>query len=112
LVVPTYVNGTHTNETGNPGNYEQIPALAERGKLRIERFLTEVDDLIGDKPFVAGDAFTVADINLLVLIDFAKWRKLSLPDNATRARSTVAKASYPTRPRPGKTSGALLSLVP
>ena len=69
-----------------PGNYEQIPALAERGKLRIERFLTEVDDLIGDKPFVAGDAFTVADIDLLVLIDFATWRKLSLPQNATRAR--------------------------
>ena len=68
------------------GNYEQIPALAERGKLRIERFLREVDDLVGDKPFVAGDAFTVADIDLLVLIDFATWRKLSLPEDATRAR--------------------------
>ena len=51
-------------------------------------------------------------IDLLVLIDFATWRKLSLPENAARARSTVAKASYPTRPRPGKTSGALLLLVP
>jgi glutathione S-transferase len=45
---------------------------------------------------VAGDAFTVADINLLVLIDFAKWRKLSLPDNATRARRWYDAVS--TRP--------------
>ena len=30
-------------------NYDQIPALAERGKQRIERFLAEVDDLVGEK---------------------------------------------------------------
>ena len=69
-----------------PVSYDQIPALAERGKQRIERFLAEVDDLVGEKPFVAGDAFTVADIDLLVLIDFAAWRKLALPEDATHAR--------------------------
>ena len=69
-----------------PINYDQIPALAERGKQRIERFLAEVDDLVGEKPFVAGDAFTVADIDLLVLIDFAAWRKLVLAEDAIHAR--------------------------
>ena len=69
-----------------PVNYDQIPALADRGKQRIERFLAEVDDLVGEKPFVAGDAFTVADIDLLVLIDFAAWRKLVLPEDAIHAR--------------------------
>ena len=45
-----------------------------------------MDDLVGEKPFVAGDEFTVADIDLLVLIDFAAWRKLALPEDATHAR--------------------------
>ncbi len=70
--------------TGSVG-YEQIPELAERGKLRVQHFLQGIDDLIGEKPFVAGDNFSVADIDLLVLVDFVAWRKLSLPENATNA---------------------------
>ena len=69
-----------------PVNYDQIPELAERGKQRIERFLDEVDNLVGEKPFVAGDYYSVADIDLLVLIDFAAWRKLKLPEDAINAR--------------------------
>ncbi|GIT47906.1 MAG: hypothetical protein Ct9H300mP13_7020 [Gammaproteobacteria bacterium] len=62
-------------------------------------FLAEVDDLVGEKPFVAGDAFTVADIDLLVLIDFAAWRKLALPEDATHARRWYDAVS--ARPSPG-----------
>ena len=69
-----------------PHNYDQIPELADRGKLRVQRFLEEIDQVIGDKPYVAGDRFSVADIDLLVLIDFSAWRKLSLPAGATNAR--------------------------
>ena len=69
-----------------PHDYDQIPELADRGKLRVQRFLKEIDQVIGDKPYVAGDRFSVADIDLLVLIDFSAWRKLSLPAGATNAR--------------------------
>ena len=69
-----------------PHDYDQIPDLADRGKLRVQRFLEEIDQVIGDKPYVAGDRFSVADIDLLVLIDFSAWRKLSLPAGATNAR--------------------------
>jgi glutathione S-transferase len=67
-------------------DYEQIPALAERGRARVERFLEGVDALIGDKPFAAGDNYSVADIDLLVVIDFASWIKLGLPEGANSAR--------------------------
>ena len=69
-----------------PHDYDQIPELADRGKLRVQRFLEEIDQVIGDKPCVAGDRFSVADIDLLVLIDFSAWRKLSVPAGATNAR--------------------------
>jgi glutathione S-transferase len=69
-----------------PFDYQQIPALAERGKLRVERFLNGVDSLIGNKAYAAGDFFSIADIDLLVVIDFAKWIKLELPKDASNAQ--------------------------
>lgn len=69
-----------------PVNYAQIPELAERGKKRLQHFLDGVDDMIGDKPFVAGDAYTAADIDLLVTIDFAGWLKMRLPEDAANAQ--------------------------
>jgi glutathione S-transferase len=33
-----------------------------------------------ERPFVAGDAFTVADITGLVAVDFMKPAKLAVPD--------------------------------
>ncbi|GIS91163.1 MAG: glutathione S-transferase [Pseudomonadota bacterium] len=69
-----------------PVSYQQIPELAERGKQRIERFLEDIDDLIGDQAFVAGDNYSVADIDLFVLVEFAAWRKLGLPDGAENAK--------------------------
>jgi glutathione S-transferase len=67
-------------------DYEQIPALADRGRARVEHFLDSVDGLIGDKPFAAGDNYSIADIDLLVVIDFAGWIKLGLPEGASNAR--------------------------
>ncbi len=69
-----------------PVNYAQIPELAERGKQRLQNFLNGVDAMIGDKPFVAGDAYTAADIDLLVTVDFAGWLKMSLPEDAANAQ--------------------------
>ena len=36
--------------------------------------------------FVAGGSYTVADIDLMILIDFAKWLKMGLPEDAPNAR--------------------------
>ncbi|MBM85984.1 MAG: glutathione S-transferase [Rhodospirillaceae bacterium] len=66
--------------------YEQIPELAERGKARAARFLAGIEGLVGAKPFVAGDSYSVADIDLMVVVDFAGWLKMGLPDDAVNAR--------------------------
>ena len=42
--------------------------------------------MIGEKPFVAGDSYSVADIDLMVFLDFAKWLKMGLPENAKNAQ--------------------------
>ena len=85
--------------TGKHG-YEQIPELGARGRQRIERFFEEFDDLVGDRRFLAGDDYTIADITALVTVDFAKWIKVSLPEDAANARRWYAEVSG--RPSAGR----------
>jgi glutathione S-transferase len=64
-----------------PHDYEQIPELAERSKLRVKNFFTDFDARLGEVPFVAGQSFSVADITALVTVDFAaKAIGFSVPD--------------------------------
>ena len=62
-------------------SYEQIPALAERGRMRIQHFFTLLDVRLSDKEFVCGLQFTVADITGMVTVDFCTWAKLKPPDH-------------------------------
>jgi glutathione S-transferase len=63
-----------------PHDYEQIPALVERSKLRVANFLSDLDARLRDVPFVAGDRFSVADITACVTIDFAKALAVSIEE--------------------------------
>jgi glutathione S-transferase len=44
-----------------PHDYEQIPELAERSKLRVKNFFADFNDRLGAAPFVAGERFSVAE---------------------------------------------------
>jgi glutathione S-transferase len=54
-----------------PHDYEQIPALVERSRQRIRNFYADFNVRLAEVPFVAGDAFSVADITAVVTVDFA-----------------------------------------
>jgi len=79
-----------------PENYAQIPALAERGRLRARRFLAHLDELLAGSAYLAGDRFSAADIMAMVLVDFAGWLKITLPADAAHAQRWFASVS--TRP--------------
>lgn len=57
-------------------NVAQIPALAERGRLRAERFMQVLEQRLADTPYVSGGEYGLADITALVFVDFAAWIKL------------------------------------
>jgi glutathione S-transferase len=61
-----------------PHDYEQIPALVERSRQRVRNFYADFNARLVDVPFVAGDAFSVADITAVVTVDFAT-RAAGLP---------------------------------
>ena len=76
-----------------PGDYEQIPALAERGRARVTRFFNEMDADLAQHPFVAGPRYSIADITALVTVDFARWAKLAIPDECSHLRRWHAEVS-------------------
>ena len=63
-------------------NFEQIPALAERGPKRFENFLQMMDAQLAESEFVAGHTFSIADITGLITCDFAKVIKKGPPFEA------------------------------
>ena len=76
-----------------PDDYEQIPALAERGRARVERFLEKLDEALAGREFIAGDRYTIADITALVLVDFAGRIKLPIPEPCAHLRRWHAAVS-------------------
>lgn len=58
-----------------PRGFEQIPALAERGRARIGDFFITLNDRLAARDFIVGDAITMADITAVVAVDFAAWVK-------------------------------------
>jgi glutathione S-transferase len=80
-----------------PESYEQIPALAERGRARILHFFEWLNERLAENEFVCGPRFTVADISGMVTVDFAGWAKLKPPEHMTHLhrwhRSVSARPS-------------------
>lgn len=69
-----------------PVGYAQIPELAERGRDRLEHFLSRIDGQLGSNEFIAGNHFSLADISALVVVDFAARIKVPMPDDAAHLR--------------------------
>ena len=84
--------GLRNRALTGPVNYEQIPALAERGRLRVRHFFSNLNRTLQDSEFIAGDRFTVADITAFVAVEFARAVKESVPDDTvhlTRWRDAI-----------------------
>lgn len=59
-----------------PHDYEQIPALAERGIQMIGHFFDTLEAHLEGRDFIAGGRLSVADVTCFVFLDFAKIVKL------------------------------------
>ena len=76
-----------------PHDYEQIPALAERGRLRVQHFHEQMDARLGQSEFIAGPHYSIADITALISIDFAVRAKMPIPENYGHLRRWYAQVS-------------------
>ena len=74
---PPYADRAVPGRSGTPA----IPALVERGQARLAEFFPFIDARLAQSEFVAGDAFSFADISLLCITDFARALKMAVPED-------------------------------
>jgi glutathione S-transferase len=87
----------HTNELFKP-LLKQFPEYGETQRESAAQHLQWLDAQIGDKPFIAADRFTIADITAPVAVDFATQAAGVQMDPALKnlARWHQAVASRPS----------------
>ncbi|SDN52344.1 glutathione S-transferase [Lutimaribacter pacificus] len=70
-----------------PLDLPQIPDLAERGRRRVAAYFDLLETRLSESPWMAGDAFSLADITAFVFTDFARVVKMRPPEDhaATQA---------------------------
>ena len=79
---------------GTTATVEAIPALADRGKASVGRFYAALDEDLGKSQFVAGDAFSIADITALCVVDFAAGAaRVPIPDECENLKRWHAEVS-------------------
>ncbi|HEX7953083.1 MAG TPA: glutathione S-transferase N-terminal domain-containing protein [Burkholderiales bacterium] len=82
---------SHPNfvDRGLPGHTEpipQIPALVERGKLRVARFHKKFNEQLSRNQYVAGDRFSVADITTITVVDFGHALEMPIPGDCPHVK--------------------------
>ena len=58
----------------------QNPDLIARGTLRLNDFFQEMNDHLSGREFIVGDRITQADIDCYLIPSFAKWVKITVPE--------------------------------
>lgn len=71
----------------------QVAAWAEANKPRVDRFLAFLDGELAARPYLAGEAFSIADITAMVAVDFMKPARLVVPDALVHLRRWHAAVS-------------------
>jgi glutathione S-transferase len=78
---------------GTADRVDQIPALVDRGRARLERFFEKFERQLAGSRFVAGERYSVADITTLTTIDFARWCQLDIPAHCKNLQRWHAEVS-------------------
>lgn len=83
----------HLNKAMAPLEQPQIPEWAEANKPRVAEVFKILDGELADRPFIAGDRYTVADITAQVGVGFLKPARLHVPDECTNVERWYADVS-------------------
>ncbi|MCU0817856.1 MAG: glutathione S-transferase [Beijerinckiaceae bacterium] len=76
----------HTHPAMAEYEVPQVSAWGEANRPRALNMLALLDRELADKPFLVGSSFTVADITLMVTLDFLKPAKIALPEQLEHLR--------------------------
>jgi glutathione S-transferase len=79
------------------GRIPQVPAYGEVCRSHAAARMAWLDEVLADRPFVAGDRYTIADITALCAIDFGRVSDIRIqPDQRNLRRWHDAVSSRPS----------------
>lgn len=79
------------------GKIRQVPDYAAAQRLNAEDGLKWIDQELASRTFVAGDRFSIADITLIVGIDFGRVSKIAIqPEQKNLARWYAEVSARPS----------------
>ena len=93
LFLPVAQVFRHTHPHMAKMEQPQVADWAAANRPRVLRNMAIFDGVLRDRPYIAGERFTVADITGLVALDFTKPARIAVPpelENLTRWRAALA----------------------
>lgn len=93
LMIPVGMVWLHTHPFTARVVKPQYPEFGETQRARALTVMREIDSTLGDRHWLAGKNFSIADIVLLTTIDFATWIGLPMPDDVPTLSAWHARAS-------------------
>lgn len=76
----------HTHPAMAQWEVPQIPEWGEANRPKAVKFMALLDEQLAANEFIAGNRFSIADITLLVSVDFLKPAKIIMPDEFINLR--------------------------
>lgn len=76
----------HTNKAMAPLEVPQVPEWGRVSQEKIDPELEIMNHGLSTTPYIAGEAFSVADITLLVGVDFLRVLKRTIPEEMTHLK--------------------------
>jgi glutathione S-transferase len=96
LLLPTANSFRHRHEFFK-GRIPQVPEFAEVSRKAAENGLAWLDQVLADRPFIAGERYTIADITALCSVDFGRVSKLRIqPEQKNLTRWYEAVSTRPS----------------
>lgn len=81
LLLPVANVFRHSHPAMAAWEVPQVPDFAEANRPKVEEAVRWLDMELADREWIAGEAFTVADITGMVALDFMKPARLSVPQD-------------------------------
>ena len=83
----------HTHPAMVEWEIPQVQEWGEANRPKALQYMKIMDDQLADNMFIAGDDYSIADITLLVAVDFLKPAKVQMPEELQYLRRWHAAVS-------------------
>jgi glutathione S-transferase len=93
LLLPVSMVFQHTHPAMKIMVDPQVAEWGEANKPRVAQFLQLLDGELKGRQYIAGNAYSVADITAMIAVDFMRVSKLAVPDSLANVKRWHAEVA-------------------